>query len=212
LRAPPLLLLVALGVTVASASPRVPVVPGGTDAGTMDDAGASWKPEQLPRLAVRIRCDHAAGDAEANLVPQAEVIANTIIETWKPAGFRFVDPEVVQGSPAPASDFPTHDEARAIMARLGADVLVAGTACTAVEGTLVLDGDIPSMKACRGRVSVRAYRADTGEILAVGEVTATALHRYEPACRENALIGAAKKLREDFMRELIDGWTRSPAK
>lgn len=138
---------------------------------------------------------------------------NVIIEEWRGRGFSFVDLEALSGKLRAAnvvSTNPSANEVREIANITDADVIIMGTAVATENGDLsALMGDKSgriAMKSCTGALSLRAFNADSGEIIAAGSGQKTSNHVSVPTCERLAVGQATKLLSADLQAKILEVW------
>ena len=138
---------------------------------------------------------------------------NVLIEEWRPRGFSFVDLEALGGKLKAAnvvSTNPSANQVRELANITEADVIIMGTAVATENGDLArLMGDTSgrvSMKSCTAALSLRAFNADSGEIIAAGSAQKTFNHVSVPTCERTALSMATKTMSEELQKKILEVW------
>lgn len=138
---------------------------------------------------------------------------NVLIEEWRPRGFTFVDLEALSGKLKAAnvvSTNPSANQVRELANITEADIIIMGTAVATENGDLgKLMGDKSgrvSMKSCTAALSLRAFNADSGEIIAAASAQKTANHVSVPTCERNALNQATKAMSAELQGKLLEVW------
>lgn len=138
---------------------------------------------------------------------------NVLIEEWRPRGFSFVDLEALSGKIKAAnvvSTNPSANQVRELANITDADIIIMGTAVATENGDLgKLMGDKSgrvAMKSCTAALSLRAFNADSGEIIAAGSAQKTFNHVSVPTCERTALSMATKTMSADLQAKLLEVW------
>ncbi len=137
------------------------------------------------------------------------VMESAFMDRMEKSGFTFVDPEVLSGKvrlEAVGAD-PNVQQAREVGRLAGAEVVIVGRAVAKPLGTLAFDtGTLYSAVA---NVSARAVRTDTGEVVAVAELTGKAGKGFEQATAgRSALSEAGHQLAAELFAKIGRVWTR----
>lgn len=127
-------------------------------------------------------------------------------------GFTFVDPQ--QSKVNIASDVVEAamqgdaNAAASIATRLGAEVIITGTAVAkeASGGPAVLRNS--GMKSCQANMNLRAIQADNSTILATASAYDNAAHIDEVTGGTQALQKAAKKAAQQLKDKIIESWQK----
>lgn len=180
-----------------------------------------------PRLALLVSEQHigqaapsawwgaeGGGAASGGVVTIDQRLAeNVLIEEWRPRGFSFVDLEALSGKIKAAnvvSTNPSANQVRELANITDADIIIMGTAVATENGDLgKLMGDKSgrvAMKSCTAALSLRAFNADSGEIIAAGSAQKTFNHVSVPTCERTALSMATKTMSADLQAKLLEVW------
>ena len=139
---------------------------------------------------------------------ELRVVEAALVDRLERCGFGFVDREAVKVKLGAIGAEPTPEQARALGASAGAEVVVVGRATARPLGEQKLDtGTFFSAVAS---VSARAMRTDTGEVVAVVELTGPAGRGFEQASAgRSALSGAGPPARRaSCSRGIGKAWAR----
>ncbi len=204
----------------------------GTDklAGDLEAMGLTLSRKGMPRLAVLIaeqRIDQVqpaawwgqqtkdkAAAAGATKLDQ-RLVENSLIDQWTQAGFSFVDTEVLAGQVKVAGVVSTDlnaEQVRQIGNASDADVIIVGTAVAVKQKDVAevvgdKSGDVKQVS-CSGTISVRAFNADSGEILAASDASKSTFHLDALTCGRDALLGATKELAPALQKKLLEKWSK----
>ena len=137
------------------------------------------------------------------------VVENAFLDRMEKSGFTFVDAEVLQGKVKLESigADPNVQQAREIGVKAGAELVVVGRAIAKPVGQLEVPGG--ALYASVANVSARAVRTDTGEVVAVAELTGKAGKGFEQATAgRSALSEAGHQLAAELFAKIGRVWTR----
>lgn len=136
-----------------------------------------------------------------------DVVENTFIEQWAPAGFSFVDPQALRGkikvSKALQSPNVDDSEAKTFAGKAGAQVVIVGKAIAQEANGKAFGTNLIS---ARANMSVRAIRTDTGDILATSTIDGGSMALDTTTAGTNALKETAKKMAEDLKGKIMRKW------
>lgn len=138
---------------------------------------------------------------------------NTLMQEWQKKGFSFVDLQALSGKlklSGPVSGAAGSQAVQEIANLSDADVIILGSAVATkagdVSGFMNQGPNDPAMVSCKAVISVRAFNADNGEILAAAEISKTRLNIETFACGRDALVKGSAELAEDLQRKLLSKW------
>ncbi|MBN2384373.1 flagellar assembly protein T N-terminal domain-containing protein [bacterium] len=138
-----------------------------------------------------------------NSINQSETV---LIEKLRERDFKVVDSNTVKrqaDKDAALKAFEGDDKAAAVIARkLGAEVIIAGNAVAEAGDTIAGS----NMHSCNADVSVRAIRADTGEIIATASKHAVKPHISTQSGNNEALRAAAEEVANELIDQIIERW------
>jgi hypothetical protein len=193
--------------------------------------GLAIRQMKFPRMAILISEQHigqsaptawwgpqGGGQAQGQgqtIAVDMRLVENQLIGDWTAAGFTFVDMDALSGklkAARVASTNPSSEDVRQIANLSDADVIIVGTAIATKQGDLgkLLNdksGDV-SMTSCKGAINARVFNADSGEILATGEASKTALHIDPIVCDRTALQAATRIFAADMQKKLLEAWNK----
>ncbi|MBL9037739.1 MAG: flagellar assembly protein T N-terminal domain-containing protein [Archangium sp.] len=199
-------------------------------ASDLEAIGVTLSRKGMPRLAVLIseqRIDQsvpaawwAGKDAKDKpstgaLKVDQRLVENSLIDQWTQAGFSFVDTEVLAGQVKTAGVVSADlnaEQVRQIGNISDADIIIVGTAVALKQRDVAeLVGDKANelkQTTCSGTISVRAFNADSGEILAAAEANKNTFHLDALTCGRDALLASAKELGVDLQKKLLAKWAK----
>jgi hypothetical protein len=202
-------------------------------AGDLQALGIALLRKGLPRIALLIaeqRIDEirpaawwgaqGGGTAAAagGLKLDQRVAENTLIAEWQPQGFTFVDMEALAGQARQAGIVTADlsaEQVREIKNLSGCDLVITGSAVATKEHDVAgmaerISGMLSKVTGatCTATVSVRAFNADNGEILAATEATARSYDKSPLACGRDATSKATKQMGEDLKAKILATWTK----
>jgi hypothetical protein len=140
------------------------------------------------------------------------------VAEWQPAGFTFVDMDALAGrvriSGVVSADLNA-DQVREIKDLSGCDVVIHGSAVATKEHDVAgvaekISGLLSKVTGvtCTATLSVRAYGADNGEILAASEATARSYDKSPLACGRDATSKATREMAADLQKKILATWSR----
>lgn len=131
----------------------------------------------------------------------------SLIEHFMAKGFKFVDRATVMSNldrqQAAAILEGDVSQAAALGRNVGAEVVLTGKAISKATETTAFDTKVRSQQAT---VTVRAIRADTGDIIATGSAQGAFPHIDDAVGGAKAIEKACTKLSEELMTEILDRW------
>lgn len=141
-------------------------------------------------------------------VADMQLMQSTLIQSWQPKGFKFVDPALLSGKlrVKGAMKKPNMADKHAVLIGrdADADVVVVGRVLVSDAGPVMEGLKMHSFQAVG---TLRVLSIDTGEILAVGDDTAAATHIDPNVGGRNAIKALAKKLAGKLESRIIARWT-----
>jgi len=158
------------------------------------------------------------GPAAGGLKVDQRIAENTLVSEWQPAGFTFVDMEALAGRVKVAGVVTADlnaEQVREIRDLSGCDVVIHGSAVATKEHDVAgvaerISGILAKVTGatCTATLSVRAYGADNGEILAASEATARSYDKSPLACGRDATSRATKEMAADLQRKILATWSK----
>lgn len=194
--------------------------------------GITLQRKGMPRLALLIaeqRIDEVKpaawwgaqggrGAAAGGLKVDQRIAENTLVATWQPDGFTFVDMDALAGRVKVAGVVTADlsaEAVREIKDLSGCDVVVHGSAVALKEHdvagmTQQISGLLSKVtgSTCTATISVRAYHADNGEILAASEGFSRSYDKSPLACGRDATAKATREMAADLKKKLLATWSR----
>lgn len=145
-------------------------------------------------------------------VADLQLTQNTLIESWQPKGFKFVDAALLAGKlkKKAAMNKPdvSDDNAVTIGQDADADVAIVGRVLVSDAGP-VMDG--LKMHSFQAVGTMRVLNIDTGEIIAVSDERAAATHVDANVGGRNAIKKLAGKLAAKLEAKILTKWTAEAA-
>jgi len=158
------------------------------------------------------------GAAAGGLKVDQRIAENTLVSEWQPAGFTFVDMEALAGRVKVAGVVTADlnaEQVREIRDLSGCDVVIHGSAVATKEHDVAgvaerISGILAKVTGatCTATISVRAYGADNGEILAASEATARSYDKSPLACGRDATSKATKEMAADLQKKILATWSK----
>ena len=159
-----------------------------------------------PRMMVII--DEKIGSAESGYSTNLSESETVIIQKFTEKGFNFVDEATVKKNikrnmalQAIAGD---DSAAASIGLEHGAEVVIIGSAVAKLAGKGIAGTEMKSIHAC---ITVRAVRADTGEIISSASEKGATAHLDETAGGALAIKKAGEKLASSLIDQIIAKWS-----
>jgi hypothetical protein len=166
-----------------------------------------------PRMMILI--EETVSGASRQVLPSSDPsqVENILARRFMDKGFYLVDRAQVRKklNRDQVSSLIEEDEkgARALGSGYGAEVIILGKAGARPLPIKDLKAlNLSGMKSCQAQVTVKAFRADTGEMLASASETAAAVHIDETAAESEALKNAGEKLAPLLIDQITAQWGR----
>ena len=145
------------------------------------------------------------------LTVDQRIAENTLIGDWTAQGFSFVDLDALSGKIRAAnvvSTNPSADEVRQLSNLMDADVIIFGTSVASKLGNVSQDwgvatGGSAGLISCKASITARVFYADSGEILATSDQTATTMKLSDLDCEREATKLAVEKLSKDLEAKVL---------
>jgi hypothetical protein len=158
------------------------------------------------------------GAAAGGLKVDQRIAENTLVAAWQPDGFTFVDMDALAGRVRVAGVVTADlsaETVREIKDLSGCDVVVHGSAVAVKEHDVAgmaeqISGLLSKVTGatCTATISVRAYSADNGEILAASEGSASSYDKSPLACGRDATAKATREMAADLKKKLLATWSK----